>query len=220
MSYLGFVFFSTLENLSFVIFVLSLFRFSLQENLLKFGVFSVVLSLVSNSLQTESLQAVSALIQAVILVCFVAFLLRIHIFNSMIMVITGYVINYIVQWVTIIGVIHFTGHTEIEPYTTESFVIQSISSLMMLLISLFIHWQKGGFSFIDHQSRSKRSKIFVKENRPLFLLITFSVILTFAANFLLYRSSKPPYLMISILLFVALIGLMFLCLQRDAKDNG
>jgi hypothetical protein len=219
MKFIGFMFFSTLENLAFIYFILTMFRFHVRESMLKFIIVAIVLSLVSNSLLIESLQAVSSLLQAVLMVCFVAFFLRVHLFNSLIMVITGYVINFIVQWIIIATAMHFSGSAEIIPATPKAFIVQAASASLMCLFGLITYLQKGGFSFIDHESRSKRSKIFVKENRPLIILVTFSIVLTFVANVLLY-THNTPYLIISILLFVALTGLIYLCVKRDECGNG
>jgi len=75
MKFFEFIFFSMLEYLSFFYFILVLFRFNIKENVLKFVIFSVVLSLVSNTFQTESLQAISPLIQAAFMIFFVVFFL-------------------------------------------------------------------------------------------------------------------------------------------------
>ncbi|MDB4867394.1 MAG: hypothetical protein JWR03_1727 [Cohnella sp.] len=219
MKFIEFMFFSTLENIAFIYFILTMFRFHVRESMLKFIIVAIVLSLVSNSLLTESLQAVSSLLQAVLMICFVAFFLRVHLFNSLIMVITGYVINFIVQWIIIAMAMHFSGSVEIIPASPKAFIVQAASSSIMCLFGLITYHQKGGFSFIDHESRSKRSKIFVRENRPLILLVAFSIVLTFVANVLLY-TQHTPYLIISILLFVALTGLIYICVKRDEHGNG
>jgi|HigsolmetaGSP12D_1036236.scaffolds.fasta_scaffold01823_4 hypothetical protein len=219
MKYFAFVFFSSLEYIAFIFFILVLFRFGIRENLVKFVVFSIVLSLVSNSLQSESLQAVSSLIQAVLMICFVAFFLRVHWLNAAIMVITGYVLNFIVQWTIIAVTLHFSGRQEIDPNTTDAYLIQTASAAVMFLFAVVTRLLKGGFSFIDQDSRFRRSKVFARENRPFAAFLLFSILATFVANLLLGRQN-PPYLAIAIVLFAAMIGLIYICVKRDEQSHG
>jgi hypothetical protein len=174
---------------------------------------------VSNSLQIESLQAVSALIQAIMVIFFVAIFLRVHFLNAAIVVVTGYIINFIVQWLVLIVTIHFSGSEVIVPGSSKGFIVQLASSCVMLLITLIIYLQRGGFGFIDHESRAKRSKVFTKQNRPLIIFISLSIVLTFLTN-LLYNFYRPPYLIIAIVLFIVLIGLLYICMKKDELSHG
>lgn len=219
MNFLAFLFFSTLEYLGFIFFILALFRFSIREHAPKFILFSVLLSFVSNSLQGESFQAFSSLIQALIMVSFVAFFLRVHIFNSVIMVITGYVINFVVQWILYALVMHFTGSIELTPGTPKAYITQAASAFTMFAFGVAILIFKSGFSFIDYETRSTRSKIFTKENRPLLFLIVFSLVLTFLANFFLNQMKNTPYLLVALILLVAFLGLLYFCVKKDEKAN-
>jgi len=217
MKFAGFVFFSSLEPLAFFYFLLVLFRFNIKENLLKFTVLSIVLSLVSNSLQTESLQAISPLVQPGLCILFVVFFLRVHFMNAAIMVITGYVVNFMIQ-VVLLGIFnHFNVLTEITPYTMNAYIVQTISAFLMFLFGLFIYLQKGGFSFIDTGSRLKRQKLFVKENKLFVIFLLISILIIFATNLIFMATDSPPYLLISILLLLSIIVLMSLSIKRDEK---
>ncbi|MFB9278975.1 hypothetical protein [Cohnella cellulosilytica] len=220
MIFASFLFFSFLEYIAFIYFMLVLFRFDIKENLLKFAVFSVVLSFVSNTLQTESLRAISPVVQAGLMILFVAFFLRVHFFNSSIMVITGYVINFIVQW-TISGLtLHFSGLEEIDPYTANAYIMQASSAFIMFILGVFTHRQNGGFSFISQSSRLVRSKIFVKSNRLFILFLSLSVVVIFFATILFVFSKNPPYLLVSIILILSLIALIFISIKRDGTNHG
>ncbi|TFE23524.1 hypothetical protein [Cohnella luojiensis] len=220
MKFAGFLFFSTLEYMSSVYFILILFRFKVMENLLKFVVFSIVLSFVSNSLLTESLQVVSSLIQPALMIFFVAFFLRVHVFNSMIMVITSYVTGFIIQSTIVAMALHIGAMEEVVPYTANAFIIQASSSFVMFMFALVTYLQKGGFSFIDNESRLKRTKFFSLENRSFIIFLTLSIMAVFAAGLLLNISKNPPYLLVSLILFIALMGLLYICLKRDGAENG
>ncbi|OXS53828.1 hypothetical protein B1A99_28435 [Cohnella sp. CIP 111063] len=219
MNFASFVFFSSLEYIAFVFFILVLFRFNINEYVLKFAIFSVVLSLVSNTLQTESLRAISPLVQAGLMICFVVFFLRVHLFNATVMVTTGYLINFIVSWIIATVTIHFGSIGEIEPYTRNAFIMQSASAFMMFMFGLVIYLQKGGFSFVENNSRFKRIRFFDRDNRPFLVFISLSIVAIFIVNLMFVLFKNVPNLFVSIFLFIALLGLIYLSVKRDGRKN-
>lgn len=220
MKFTGFLLFSTLEYIAFFYFVLVLFRFDIKENLLKFGIFSLVLSFVSNTLQIESMRAISPLIHLALMIFFITFLLRVHIFNASIMIVTSYVIYYMVQWLLSGVVIHFKMFDEILPYTYNAFIMQTASAIMIFLFALVTYFQKGGFSFVDNNSRLKRSKIFVRANRYFIIFLFLSITVVVLGNIAFIVSKTPPYLIVSIFLFISLLGLIYISVKRDEYKNG
>lgn len=156
----------------------------MKDYIFKFLFFSIVLSFVSNTLQTESLRAISPIVQAALIICFVVFFIRVHFFNATIMVITGYLINFIVSWIIASATIHFGHIDEIEPYTRNAYIMQIASASMMFMSGLTISLQKGGFSFVDNVSRYKRTRFFEKENRPFIIFISISIVSIFMINLL------------------------------------
>jgi len=219
MKFASFVFFSSLEYVAFVFFILVLFRFNVRDYIFKFAIFSVILSLVSNTLQTESLRAVSPLVQAGLMICFVVFFLRVHVFNATVMVTTGYLINFIVSWIIATVTIHFGNIVEIEPYTRNAFIMQSASAFMMFMFGLVIYLQKGGFSFVENNSRFKRQRFFDKNNRPFLIFISLSIVSIFVVNLMFVLFNNVPNLFVSIFLFIAVMGLLYLSVKRDGKEN-
>ncbi len=220
MNFAGFVFFSTLEYMALFYLMLVLFRFDIKENLLKFGVFSVVLCFVSNTLQMESLQAISPLVHVALYIFFIMIFLRLHFFNAAIMAVTGHVIAFMVQAILIVVVLKLGLMEGIAPYTTDAFIIQAATAFIMFMIGLTTYFQKGGFSFIDNNSRFKRTRIFVKENRLFIIYLALSVIVTVLSNLLFLISKDPPFLMISIFLFIVLVCLIYASTKRDERKNG
>ncbi|RKP54021.1 hypothetical protein D7Z26_11570 [Cohnella endophytica] len=218
MKFAGFMFFSTLENLSFFFFIFVLFRFNIRENILKFGVFSVVLSLVSNSLQTEFLQATSSLVQAIFIILFVMFFLRVHLFNATVVVITGYIINFMVQWMTA-GLYLHTGILTDLMNTDDGYILQVSSAFLMLVFSLVIWSNKGGFSFVENKSRLKNGRTYIKENKVFIFFLIIAIFVVFVANFLFITISKPPYLLVSIILLSTLVVLLYLTVRRDERND-
>lgn len=220
MKFVGFIFFSSLEYIAFIYLILVLFRFNVRENIYKFVLYAIVLSFASNSLQAESLQVYSPLVHVVIHIAFITIFLGLHVFNSAVMVITGYVVNSIVQWM-IVGIIsHVNGaQLKIESYTFEAFAIQAATAAIMALCGMATKLQNGGFSFIGEASRFSRSRIFVRKNVPFLIFLLLSIILVVAANMLYIAASNPPYLLISILFFLALIALIVISVKKDREDD-
>jgi hypothetical protein len=220
MIFVGFLFFSTVEYMASIYFILILFRFNVRENLLKFGVFSIVMSFVSNTLQTESLQAVSPLVQPALMICFVTFFLRVHLLNAAIMVITGYVTGFIIQSTTVAMILHLGIVKEVVPYTVNAYMIQFTSSFIMFMFALVTYIQKGGFSFINYESRIIRTQVFVKENRSFIIFLSISIIVIFVTGLLFAVSKHPPYLLVSLFMLISLLGLLYICIKRDGVENG
>lgn len=215
MNFIGFITFSSLEYITLFFMSLVLFRFDIKDNIVKFLIFSVVLSFVSNTLQTESLRTVSPLIHIALYIPFVMYFLRINLFNSAVMMITGQVIYMMTQWVIIVSILESGILTSIEPYTKNAFIIQSATAFIMFMIGIITYLQKGGFSFIDHNTRIKRSKLIVAERRSFAFFLVFSVVITTVSNIYFVISDNPPLLTITILMVIALVGLVYTCMKRD-----
>ncbi len=219
MQFAGFVFFSSIEYVVTFAFILVLFRFSIKENISKFGVFAIVLSLVSQSLQTEFLQATSSLIQTIVIILFFYFFLKVTLFNATLMVITGYLLNFIVQWTLAGAFLHFAIVTDILPYTRDGYLLQFSSAFVMVVLTLLIAFLKGGFSFVENYNRVNKSKFFSKENRWFLLFVVVSLITIFVGNLLRILSEDPPYLIISIFLLVSMLVLILLTIRKDERRD-
>jgi len=220
MKFAGFIFFSSLEYIAFIYLILVLFRFNVRENMFKFTLYAIVLSFASNSLQMESLQAFSPLIHVAVHIAFFSIFLGLHLFNAAVMVVTGYVVNFIVQWMIVAMVSHLNGGAlKIESYTPAAFAVQAATAVVMILCAWVTKFQNGGFSFIREASRFTRSRIFVKENIPFLIFLFFSIILAAGANILYIAVPNPPYLLISILFFAALIALIVISVKKDREAD-
>jgi hypothetical protein len=186
----------------------------------KFTLYAIVLSFASNSLQMESLQAFSPLIHVAVHIAFFSIFLGLHLFNAAVMVVTGYVVNFIVQWMIVAMVSHLNGGAlKIESYTPAAFAVQAATAVVMILCAWVTKFQNGGFSFIREASRFTRSRIFVKENIPFLIFLFFSIILAAGANILYIAVPNPPYLLISILFFAALIALIVISVKKDREAD-
>jgi hypothetical protein len=59
----------------------------------------------------------------------------------------------------------------------------------------------------------------VKENIPFLIFLFFSIILAAGANILYIAVPNPPYLLISILFFAALIALIVISVKKDREAD-
>jgi hypothetical protein len=215
MNLLKFLFFSFMEYCSTFIFILIQFRFNYKENIAKITLISILLSFVSYSLINANLEGISPLVQIVIFFVYVQMVLKISIINSIIMVLTGYIVFGLVQTCILALVLHSGMDIgEMKRGTSISYQIQVYSSLAMLLFAALTTIFKGGFSFIESHGRFSR-KLFTGKNRWFIVYIIISLVITMYVNILLLLDTDPPFLLIALILMVMLLFQIYLTLRRD-----
>lgn len=215
MSFIMFILASMFEYTSFFIFVMVLFRFTIREHIAKFILGSLILAFVSNTIQTESLQDISPLINVVILFFLITIILRTRLFHSFVMLVIGYVAQALVQWLLVSVLIHYKVFNQINSYTRNGYIVQVLTFLIMCLISAFIYATKGGFSYI--QSNNRFYKDSLKGNRLFITFLVLGLLVLFFANFLYMTSSNlPDYLYsIAIATIIILIILIYFSIRKD-----
>jgi hypothetical protein len=217
MTFLLFILFSTLEYLSSLTLLLVLFRFNVKENVVKFLVSSILLSLISNTLIQQNLEPISPLVQLLVFVFLVYVILRVSIFNSIIMVFTIYFIFGLVQITLIMILTHFGVIEKVEVYKFSAFITQATSSFYIFLFALIVYFKHGGFSFVDHNSSRRKAVLLNKSNRTFFIALVIAFIIFILINLLYNNSTHPPYLIIAVIALVTLASLLYLAIKRD--DN-
>jgi hypothetical protein len=219
MSFIMFIAASMLEYISFFIFVLVLFRFSIKEYILKFMLGSLILAFVSNTVQTESLQDISPLINVFILFFLITIILRTKLFHSFIMVTIGYVAQALVQWLLVTFFIHFGVFDEITPYTGNAYRIQVMTFIVMCLISYCIHITKGGFSYIQSSSRFYKDSF--RGNKMFAIFMILGLVILFAGN-IFYMTSydrlSDSLATICIVVVVLLIVMIYFSIRKDESE--
>lgn len=214
-----FIFASTLEFISIFTFAMVLFRFSLRDHLPKFILSSIILSFVSNTLQSESLQDVSPLIIVFLLFFLISIILRIKLLHSLIMVAISYITFSFVQWVLFTLLIHFKVYAVIEPYTWPGYSLQIFTFLTMTFVSWTVVVRKGGFGYI--QSSSRFYKETFKGNKWFVIFLVTGLILLFAVNFMFLTSYHiDSYLYtIAIIILSILIILIYFSIRKDGSGD-
>jgi hypothetical protein len=215
MRFFLFILFSTLEYLSSLILMLTLFRFSVKDNLWKFMIASIILSFISNTLFEQGLEPVSSLVQLMLFLFLVTIILRLHIFNALIMVVTTYFIFGAVQTTLLMIFLHFGIVENPEPYQFSGFLIQGVSSFYMMVFAFIIAVRHGGFSFVDHSNGRSKRFLFNKSNKTFFIVVVITVFFFMASNILYFYSTHPPYLLIAAIFMINLVTLLYLSIRRD-----
>jgi len=215
MSFIMFIAASMLEYISFFIFVMVLFRFSVKENILKFALGSVILAFVSNTVQTESLQDISPLVNVFILFFLLTIILRTKLFHSFIMVAIGYVAQSLVQWLLVTILIHFGVFDQITTYTGNAYRVQVMTFFVMCLISGFIRVTKGGFSYI--QSSSRFYKDTFRGNKLFAIFMVLGLVVLFAGNifYMTYERLSDSFATICIVVVAILTVMIYFSIRKE-----
>ncbi|BBI32252.1 hypothetical protein [Cohnella abietis] len=219
MQFIQFISASMFEYITFSIFAMLLFRFPVKEYIAKFCLSSFILALVSNTLQVESLQNISPLINVFLLIFLLSIILRIRLFHSIIMVVISYLTYTLVQWLLLTIFIKLGLYEEIKPYTSSGYVLQAASGICLVLISLFIYFTKGGFSYIQSSSRFFKDEI--KGNRMFTVTLVLSLFVVFVVNGMYIGSVGLPYYFytISIIILLILVILIYFSVRKDNKND-
>ncbi len=217
MLFAKFILASTIEFMSFFVFTMTLFRFSIKENIFRFAIVSFILAFVSNTLQVESLQSVSALINVFLFLFLTTIILRVRLLHSTIMVVISFVVFSLVQWLLVNICIRFNVFSEVRPYTDNGFLLQLATALMLCIISLFIHMSNGGFSYIESNSRFFKQSL--KGNKLFYLFLLLAIIVIVLVNVFYLSSVYLPYYVyiVTITILVILVILIYFSIRKDGQ---
>ncbi|MBB6633764.1 hypothetical protein [Cohnella thailandensis] len=215
MAFIMFIAASMLEYISFFIFVMVLFRFSVKENILRFILGALILAFVSNTLQTESLQDISPIVNVFILFFLTTIILRVRLFHAFIMVVMGYVTQALVQWLLYMILINSNAVDEFVPYTASGYALQLLTFFFVCLISGFIYLSKGGFGYIQSSSRFYKDSI--KGNKLFLIFLVLGLIILFAVNVLYMTNSRmiDSISVVAISLIAILLVLIYFSIRKE-----
>lgn len=218
-AFVGFLIASTLEYASYFLFALVLFRFSVREHGLKFLLSSVILSFVSNTLQIESLQDISPLVNVFLMVFLLTIILKIRLLHALIMGGIAYLALVLVQWLLYTMLLNRGVFESFAPYTWSGFVLQGLTAFTLAAIAGVIRLRKGGFSYI--QSDSRFFKDTFRGNRWFLFFLLLGLVNVMLAN-IVYLTNKikvPTYLYtFSILFVIIMVILIYFSIRKD--DSG
>ncbi len=215
MDLLKFVLFSLLEYFASFVFILIQFRFSLKENISKILLISILLSFVSYSFIQADLRGISSLIQTLIFFMYIYHVMKVSIVNSIIMVMTGYIVLGLVQ-TCIVAILSHADiiQGELVVGETITYSVQVLSSVVVLVLSFLTYYFKGGFSFVESNSRFSKNT-FKGKNFWFVIVLSFIFTITIITNIVLLNSTEPPYLGVAIVLLVNLLLFFYVTFRRD-----
>ncbi|WP_027085553.1 hypothetical protein [Cohnella panacarvi] len=215
MSLLEYITFSFLEYLSLFVFIFVQFRFSIKENITQIGMIALLLSFVSYSFTSSDLNGVLPLVQFIIVLLYIRMVMKVTIFNALLMYFVGYIVLGVAQTCIVAVARHIQFlQGDLKPATYEGDVLQFISSCILLLSSYVIYYLKGGFSFIEARSRFSK-KTFVGKNVIYISFVILAFIITVVSSIIMIELENPPYLLIASILLIILISLFYLSLRKD-----
>ncbi|MFC4599583.1 hypothetical protein [Cohnella hongkongensis] len=219
MLFAKFILASTIEFLFFFIFTMKLFRFSVKDNILRFAVVSFILAFVSNTLQVESLQPISALINVFLFLFLTTIILRVRLLHSTIMVVISFVVFSLVQWLLINIFIKYRVFSEVLPYTDNGFVVQLATALVLGIVSVFVHLSNGGFSYIESSSRFYKQSL--KGNKLFYLFLLLAIIVIALVNGLYLSAVYLPYYVyiVTVTILVILVILIYFSVRKDGQGD-
>ncbi|MFC4305037.1 hypothetical protein ACFO1S_16515 [Cohnella boryungensis] len=196
-----------------------LFRFNVREYLTKFFIASILFSMVSNTLQLESLQQISPLINLFMFVFLITIILRVLLFHSIIMVVITFVVFSLVQWLLLSIYLKLDVFAEVLPYTDNAFVVQYSTAVVLGIISLFIYKTNGGFSYIEGSSRVYKRNM--KGNKLFYLFLFLAMLTIILVNGFYLASINLPYYIyiVAVTIIIILVLLIYYSIRKDGAND-
>ncbi len=221
MDLLTYIISSSLEYLSFFIFLIAQFRFSLKENLSQITLISLLLAFVSYSLINADLNGVLPLIQFIFVLFYIYLYMKVSILNALIKFFTGYIVYGLAQTCIIAAAMHLElVQDKIEAGTRDGYYIQITTVLVILLFSYLIVLLKGGLSFIEARSRFSRKSI-TGTNKLFIVFIVITFLVTIFTNMYFLGKDNPPLLEIAFVFLIFIVLLFYLSIRKDeGNDRG
>lgn len=221
MELLQYILISSFEYLSFFVFIIVQFRFSLKENISQLALISLLLSFVSYTFNDAGLNGYFPLIQFIIVLLYIQFVMKVSILNALIMFFTGYIVYGLAQTCILAAAMHLEiVDGMIVAGTQDAYFVQVVSILLMSVFSFLIVYLKGGLSFIEARSRFSR-KSFTGNNRIFIIFTVIAFMITIITNINFLESDNPPLLAIALIFLIFIFVLFYLSIRRDnGNDRG
>ena len=208
MNVTSFLLFSSLEWFALIIFALVMYRFEVRDHIGQIIFSSFLLSLVSYMLfNVLDLAALATIVQLVFVFLFFWLLFKIPVFFAGPIVINGYLAAGVVQSSFYYFIQQF-GVAVIQPATAPAFIMQTASSLILLLIARLAVKFRLGFSFVQQtEGKTKLSGT----NLKLMLLTLLGYIVLAGMNFF----ATDHMLIIIMAVTAAFISMQYWALKKE-----
>ncbi|TMV49482.1 hypothetical protein FE783_13315 [Paenibacillus mesophilus] len=203
MSVLIFLIFSMWEWFALIMLAFALYRFEIRYHLGQIVFASFLLALFSYMVfNVFELKLFATLIQPVVVFLFFWLLFKIPVFYAGIVVVNGY-LAYCLVTSLIFYTIHQFGITS-YPSTLTSYITQTVSGLLVLLLARVAVKYRIGFSFVQH-GREIVMKNISGTNLKLLLLTIVGYIALSSFNILYYGTNNTLFILISAIVAFSLL---------------
>lgn len=221
MDFLYFLFFSSLEEFGVLLFGLILFRIRLPKHL-RHRIPLLSLIVASVSLLLRSLEVwgnISSIILLFLVLLLVRPLLKFGIKLTFLYVTVPLVLFIVIQALVII-LMQWNGilGSEYETFSNESYLIQLITFVVMLLISKVTAYITEGFSF-DPDDDSVSKKKLVYSNRVFLITISIALLLLSGLYYIRELISGAFADITLIVGFISSIIILFILYKRDEEES-
>jgi hypothetical protein len=206
-------FFSFLETLAMLYLMFCIFKIEFLPIHMTFA--SIIMAFASHVIRTVYLLPdLDVLIQMLLMFCFVWLLFRIHIFYATIMTGMAYQAYMFIQ-TTYYYIMDSLGAfndnlPSVFAYSTN--ILQTVSAFTAFVLGWWIYKKRKGFDFVPdrprgHLTLKKRDTILFILNVPAFVIITFTMYLTF--------HFQQVYIIIPLIYALMLYSYLYIAYKKD-----
>ncbi|CAM4423148.1 hypothetical protein [Paenibacillus tarimensis] len=178
MSFLGFMFFSTIEGLAIYAFALYVFRMDLRKYI--WHVLTMILLITFQNYITRDMLELSQLSTVgnlIVTALFFNTIIRIPMIWSLIMTVTGFIGLGIIQTLIIFGSFGYFSIEEAAAHAWKTYTIQGVTGVIGFLIGWGLYRKRLGFTFDFDNIVIKGERLFVITIIGLFILAWIGMVL-------------------------------------------
>jgi hypothetical protein len=221
MKYILFLMFSSMESFSIVLLGLILFRNRLKPSLfIKSILIGIILSIISLFLNVIGLNTISPLIQLILMCFLIKFLFMTGYLRSLFITFFAYLLFAVIQalFILITNYYNVIKFSEVQPYSIKGHIVQFVSFIIVILVSVIIRKTNEGYSFIPEEVVNVKQ---IKYSNKLFIFLISSSLVLLSSIFYEYKTSQLFFYLVLFFVVVSIITiiLLYLTLQRDKEQS-
>ncbi|MFD2671761.1 hypothetical protein [Marinicrinis sediminis] len=219
MNFLAFTFFSILELLAVLIFILVVFRIELKYYVFRIGFVSISIPITSYVMRVYfdlGAQVASMYLILMLLAFWIFF--KFHIFYAALMTLLSLLYLNVVQFseLMILDLFQIFNIEDIRPLTFEAYAIQFIFFAFTLILSIILARKRIGFTFIPFTNDVPLRLVGIN---LLILIVLVIIAIIFNMSAVYFAEGFSIYfVIITIVAIIALISLVYLAIRREQID--
>lgn len=219
MDFIWFNLFSMFESIGMLIFMLVIFRFKIKQYYVHVVFASFLLSQLSYYMRAVfDLANYNPFAYLLLTFVIVWLLFRVQIFYASVMAIVGYLFYHLLlsAFVFIGNLLGLYTLDDIAPFTLLGYVIQTLTTTLVLILCYFLVRYRIGFTFVPYDEYSH-----VKINRENLIFISIIIIGAIIAAIFVHMALQNLYSFIAVFLLglITLVFLFLMSLRMEHKDD-